>query len=31
MDEAKAAAYYDELKSKGAGAKQFKHGLGFGG
>eukprot|EP00775_Hariotina_reticulata_P012910 gene12910-13037_t len=29
MDEAKAAAYYDDLKARGTGAKQFRHGLGF--
>ncbi len=31
MEEAQAAALYDELRAKGAGAKQFRHGLGFGG
>ncbi|KAL6973301.1 hypothetical protein U1Q18_027481 [Sarracenia purpurea var. burkii] len=29
MDEAKAAAYYDELTRKGEGAARFKQGLGF--
>uniref|UniRef100_A0A0E0JML9 Uncharacterized protein n=1 Tax=Oryza punctata TaxID=4537 RepID=A0A0E0JML9_ORYPU len=29
MEEAKAAAYYDELNRKGEGARRFKQGLGF--
>jgi hypothetical protein len=30
MDEAQAAALYEELQHKGGGAARFKHGLGFG-
>jgi hypothetical protein len=31
MEEQQAINYYNDQKSRGAGAQRFKHGLGFGG